>query len=63
MVMSLVVAGLAITSCGGNTPTTENHEHESEHVYSCPMHPEITGKSGDTCSDCGMDLKMLEHNH
>lgn len=25
-------------------------------VYACPMHPEITGKKGDTCSECGMEL-------
>ena len=24
--------------------------------YACPMHPEITGKKGDTCSKCHMDL-------
>ena len=24
--------------------------------YSCPMHPEIIGKEGEKCSDCGMDL-------
>ena len=25
-------------------------------VYACPMHPEITGKEGDTCSKCHMKL-------
>ena len=25
-------------------------------IYACPMHPEIQGKSTDTCSKCGMDL-------
>jgi Cu(I)/Ag(I) efflux system membrane fusion protein len=24
--------------------------------YACPMHPEITGKKGDTCSKCHMAL-------
>jgi rRNA maturation protein Nop10 len=27
---------------------------EATHV--CPMHSEITGLKGDTCSKCGMDL-------
>ncbi len=27
-------------------------------VYICPMHPEITGKTGDKCSKCGMDLEV-----
>jgi protein SCO1/2 len=26
--------------------------------YSCPMHPEVTSKSGGTCPKCGMDLKQ-----
>jgi hypothetical protein len=30
-----------------------------EHIYACPMHPEVTGKEGDTCPKCGM---KLEHN-
>lgn len=25
-------------------------------MYACPMHPEVTGKKGDKCSKCGMDL-------
>ena len=25
-------------------------------VFACPMHPEVTGKQGDKCSKCGMDL-------
>jgi hypothetical protein len=29
-------------------------------TYSCPMHPEITGKEGDKCSKCGMAL--VRHN-
>lgn len=28
-----------------------------EVTYACPMHPEVTGKKGDTCSRCGMDLE------
>jgi hypothetical protein len=32
--------------------TTEN----SSQLYACSMHPEITGKKGEECSICGMDL-------
>ncbi|HEY0355070.1 MAG TPA: heavy metal-binding domain-containing protein [Flavisolibacter sp.] len=35
-----------------NTSTADGHEH----VYRCPMHPEVTGKEGDTCPKCGMKL-------
>ena len=33
--------------------------HSGDHTFACPMHPEVTGKEGDTCSKCGM---KLEHN-
>lgn len=29
-------------------------------VYACPMHPEVTGKAGDTCSKCGMKLEAVK---
>ncbi len=32
----------------------------SEAVFACPMHPEITGKMGDKCSKCKMDLKPVK---
>jgi hypothetical protein len=25
-------------------------------MYACPMHPEVTGKQGEECSKCGMEL-------
>jgi len=28
--------------------------------FSCPMHPEITGKAGDKCPKCNMDLKPVK---
>ena len=34
------------------------HE-DGDHIYACPMHPEVTGKEGDSCPKCGM---KLEHN-
>jgi len=27
------------------------------HIYSCPMHPEVTGKKGEKCSKCEMQLE------
>ena len=29
-------------------------------TYCCPMHPERTGKAGDKCPDCGMDLELTK---
>ena len=59
----------AIISCNNKTEETKTvtadtsatvKSHEGgEHIYACPMHPEVTGKEGDTCPKCGM---KLEHN-
>ncbi|HKX87308.1 MAG TPA: heavy metal-binding domain-containing protein [Flavobacterium sp.] len=35
--------------------TTESTEVTSE-LYACSMHNEITGKKGEKCSKCGMEL-------
>ena len=46
------------------TTTTDTTKMETahaggDHIYACPMHPEVTGKEGDECPKCGM---KLEHN-
>ena len=41
-----------------STKTEMTHEG-GDHIYACPMHPEVTGKEGDDCPKCGM---KLEHN-
>jgi len=28
----------------------------NDKLYACPMHPEVTGKKGEKCSKCGMEL-------
>jgi len=59
----IITALLAITlvSCNDKAKetekqTTETSDNSSEKMYACPMHPEVTGKKGDKCSKCGMDL-------
>lgn len=47
---------ITLTSCGGGSQT----EEVAEAVYACPMHPEVTGKEGDTCNQCGMALEKVE---
>ena len=62
----LAVALLSVTiSCKDNKEAEqkeEMHNEMSDHetVYACPMHPEITGKEGDKCSKCGMDLEAVK---
>lgn len=42
------------TDEANNTQTA--NAGDSNKLYACPMHPEVTGKKGDTCSKCGMEL-------
>jgi rRNA maturation protein Nop10 len=65
-IIAFFAASTFVTSCGGGSSdeSTEQHDMDShDHsemanaTFSCPMHPEITGKEGDTCSKCGMTLK------
>ena len=54
---------MAVTSCGNKSKSNEHEhaeaEHEHEASYACPMHPEVTGKEGDTCPKCGMKLELV----
>lgn len=43
-----------------DTAETASTEVDHEHIYSCPMHPEVTGKEGDTCPKCGMKLEHTD---
>jgi hypothetical protein len=56
-VLALLIA-FAAASCSSETKTKEAKEEPIAEVYSCPMHPEITGVKGDTCSICLMDLTI-----
>lgn len=48
--------------------STDHHDMDStktdhtEMAYSCPMHPEVTGKDGDKCSKCGMKLELVKEH-
>ena len=59
-VILLVASIFMFNSCnnsGNEKPVTAEDNHE--HIYACPMHPEVTGHEGEKCSKCGM---TLEHN-
>ena len=62
-IVLISAAILALTACNNKankeTDSKEQTEHSGEHIFACPMHPEVTGKEGDKCPKCGMDL---EHN-
>ncbi len=55
----LIMGSLVVSSCNDSADSTnqkEKMEHHAEELYACPMHHNITGKKGDKCSECGMDL-------
>ena len=41
-----------------STTETENVSPVADQLYACPMHPEVTGKKGEKCSKCGMELSV-----
>lgn len=54
-----LTAFLAITlvSCNHKTKETpHNTSVNSNEIFACPMHPDVTGKKGEDCSKCGMEL-------
>ncbi len=66
----LFVSSVLLTGCGTKkeqttqedqqmkSDTTKQHDG-MEMTYACSMHPEVTGKEGDTCSKCGMKLELV----
>lgn len=67
-----IVFMLFMVACGSETKQNQSHEAKATtpetkaevkidtmhvHVYTCPMHPEITGKEGDKCPKCSMALE------
>lgn len=72
-VISGFAACQLITGCGSKkeqsadqmkSDTTNQHKNmqmdSTQTVYACPMHPEVTGKDGDKCSKCGMNLVAVK---
>jgi hypothetical protein len=59
-IIALLIMTFGLVSCNQksneNTPETKTATEGTTQVYACPMHPEITGKKGDACSKCGMEL-------
>ncbi len=51
--------------CGEDCKSCPNHanKHAAKHsadTHACPMNPAITGKAGDTCHKCGMNLETIQ---
>lgn len=67
LAIATLLFGLAIvaTSCSsGKQGEGKEHKYQEQTgntTYACPMHPDITGKDGDKCSQCGMALKPAKN--
>jgi hypothetical protein len=73
LVSGLFMSSVLVTGCGSKKEQTseEDHHHaagdSTEHhdemamTYACSMHPEVTGKEGESCSKCGMKLELVKN--
>lgn len=56
-----------MTSCGNKKAVQNKNNNDSlqtdnhEHIFSCPMHPEVRGKEGDKCPKCNMPLEHMDN--
>ena len=60
IILSVASAVLPI-SCSQQAKTEEHDNHEALD-HTCPMHPEVRGKMGETCPHCGMALEKISHD-
>ncbi|ELY1978442.1 DUF3347 domain-containing protein [Flavobacterium psychrophilum] len=60
IILSAVAIAFVLVSCNQKNKQTETVTSEktetASQLYACSMHPEVTGKKGDKCSKCGMEL-------
>ena len=75
LILGTLACSVIVTSCTSKAKQEQGEEHDAmkndstQIVYACSMHPEVTGKKGDKCSKCGMDLEEVkksdstEHHH
>ncbi|RYZ24235.1 MAG: hypothetical protein EOO16_01465 [Chitinophagaceae bacterium] len=62
---TILIASLTLAACSDQKASETKSEETTttaaadghEHTFRCPMHPEVTGKEGETCPKCGMKLE------
>lgn len=54
----IALLAITVTSCDQKSKETKAAETltTASEVYACSMHPEVTGKKGSECPECGMEL-------
>ncbi|MFV5700615.1 DUF3347 domain-containing protein [Flavobacterium sp. XS2P12] len=60
IILSSIACAFLFTACNQKNKETEAGKpvatKTTSELYSCPMHPEITGEKGAECPECGMEL-------
>lgn len=61
VILAVLAMVFVLVACNSNTDKsketkTEKESTPAEQLYSCKMHPEVTGKKGDKCPKCEMEL-------
>lgn len=59
----MILCGLFLTFIACKNKQEQNSGQSGsgvETMYACSMHPEVTGKKGDQCSKCGMELTEVK---
>ena len=60
IILCSIAFAFLFTACNQKTKEAEKTNSEttksSSELYACSMHPEVTGKKGEACSKCGMEL-------
>lgn len=63
LILTAMLLGLTFVSCNQkskqDSATAGDGVEASTEKYACTMHPEITGKKGDICTECGMELAVV----
>ncbi len=68
--MFVIIGFITLPSCNNNPEkkktqepveaTADHGDHGHEHIFACPMHPEVKGLEGENCSKCGMPLEHMD---
>lgn len=62
IIFSTLIMAIVLSACNSKNKETTAPKAASgtaqndSQLYACSMHPEVTGKKGDKCSKCGMEL-------
>ena len=59
--LAVLAMAFVFAACNSNADKSKETKTEKEttpaaQMYACSMHPEVTGKKGDKCPKCGMEL-------